>query len=32
MDGLVFANGVAISHDQNSVLVNETGKYRVLRY
>ena len=32
VDGLVFANGVAISHDQNSVLVNETGKYRVLRY
>lgn len=32
MDGLVFANGVAISHGQNSVLVNETGKYRVLRY
>ncbi|GFD94188.1 hypothetical protein KUL156_25180 [Alteromonas sp. KUL156] len=32
LDGMVFANGVAISHDQRSVLVNETGKYRVLRY
>lgn len=32
MDGLVFANGVAVSHDQASVLVNETGNYRVLRY
>ena len=29
--GLVFANGVAMSHDQRSVLVNETGSYRVLR-
>ncbi|HSE22960.1 MAG TPA: SMP-30/gluconolactonase/LRE family protein [Pyrinomonadaceae bacterium] len=27
-----FANGVAVSPDQNSVLVNETGMYRVLRY
>ncbi len=32
LDGLVFANGVAVSHDQQSVLVNETGSYRVLRY
>ncbi|PHS59447.1 MAG: strictosidine synthase [Alteromonas sp.] len=32
MDGLVFANGVAISHNQQYVLVNETGSYRVLRY
>lgn len=31
LDGLVFANGVALSHDQRSVLVNETGSYRVLR-
>lgn len=31
LDGLVFANGVAMSHDQRSVLVNETGSYRVLR-
>jgi sugar lactone lactonase YvrE len=30
-DGIVFANGVAMSHDQRSVLVNETGSYRVLR-
>ena len=30
--GLNFANGVAVSHDQTYVLVNETGSYRVLRY
>lgn len=29
--GLNFANGVAVSHDQSYVLVNETGSYRVLR-
>lgn len=32
LEGLVFANGVAVSHDQRSVLINETGSYRVLRY
>lgn len=32
MDGLNFANGVAVNHDQNYVLVNETGSYRVIRY
>jgi sugar lactone lactonase YvrE len=32
LDGLSFANGVAVSHDQNYVLVNETGGYRVVRY
>ena len=32
VDGLNFANGVAVSHDQTYVLVNETGKYRVIRY
>ena len=32
MRGLNFANGVAISHDQKYVLVNETGSYRVVRY
>ena len=31
LDGLNFANGVAMSHDQQSVLINETGTYRVLR-
>jgi sugar lactone lactonase YvrE len=31
LDKIVFANGVAMSHDQRSVLVNETGSYRVLR-
>jgi sugar lactone lactonase YvrE len=31
VSGLDFANGIAISHDQNWVLVNETGTYRVLR-
>jgi len=30
--GLNFANGVVLSHDQQSVLINETGSYRVLRY
>lgn len=29
--GLVFANGVALTHDEAAVLVNETGSYRVLR-
>lgn len=32
LDGLNFANGVAVSHDQRYVLVNETGGYRVIRY
>lgn len=32
LKGLNFANGVAVSHDQRSVLVNETGSYRVIRY
>lgn len=32
LDKLNFANGVAVSHDQTYVLVNETGSYRVLRY
>jgi len=31
LSGLNFANGVAVSHDQNSVLINETGGYRVVR-
>ena len=32
LKGLNFANGVAVSHDQNYVLVNETGSYRIIRY
>ncbi|QHJ13240.1 hypothetical protein FX988_03501 [Paraglaciecola mesophila] len=32
LEDLVFANGVSVSHDQRSVLVNETGSYRVMRY
>lgn len=32
LDGLYFANGVAVSADGNYVLVNETWRYRVLRY
>lgn len=32
MDGLNFANGVAISEDQQYLLVIETGHYRVLKY
>lgn len=31
LEGLNFANGVAISHDQKWVLVNETGTYRILK-
>ncbi|MFW6052228.1 MAG: SMP-30/gluconolactonase/LRE family protein [Myxococcota bacterium] len=31
LDGLTFANGVAVSPDGRFVLVNETGSYRVLR-
>lgn len=29
---LHFANGVALDADERSVLVNETGRYRVMRY
>ena len=32
LEGSNFANGVAVSHDQTYVLVNETGSYRVTRY
>ncbi len=32
LDDLYFANGIAVSHDESFVLVNETWKYRVLRY
>jgi len=32
LSGLNFANGVAVSHDQTYVLINETGSYRVIRY
>jgi sugar lactone lactonase YvrE len=32
MDNLNFANGIAISEDQQYLLVNETGSYRVWRY
>lgn len=32
LDGLNFANGVAVSPDQQFVLVVETGAYRVLQY
>jgi sugar lactone lactonase YvrE len=31
LSGLNFANGITVSHDQNWVLVNETGTYRVLK-
>ena len=30
-DGLYFANGIALSHDQRSLYINETGMYRVLK-
>lgn len=32
MDGIQFANGVAVSHDEQFILVNETGKYRILKH
>lgn len=32
LDGLNFANGVALAADDSFVLINETGSYRVLRY
>lgn len=32
MDGLQFANGVALSEDESYALVCETGSYRVRRY
>lgn len=32
LDGLQFANGVALTPDEESVLVVETGSYRVLRH
>ena len=32
MDGLNFANGIAISRDQRFLLVNETASYKVWRY
>ena len=32
MDGLNFANGIAISEDQQYLLVAETGNYRIHRY
>lgn len=32
MSGLTFANGVAISEDEQFLLVNETGEYRVWRH
>ncbi len=32
MDGLNFANGVAVAADSSFVLVNETGSYRVHKY
>lgn len=32
VDGLNFANGVAVSDDQRYLLINELGSYRILRY
>jgi sugar lactone lactonase YvrE len=32
LEGLTYANGVAVSHDQSFVLVNEMGEYRVIRF
>ena len=30
-EGINFANGVTLSHDEQSLLFNETGSYRILR-
>ncbi len=32
LDDLYFANGIALSMDEDFVLVNETGRYRITRY
>ncbi len=32
LDGLYFANGVALSQDEDFVLVNETYRYRITRF
>ncbi|EKF74814.1 hypothetical protein A11A3_06265 [Alcanivorax hongdengensis A-11-3] len=32
LDGLQFANGIALSENEDFVLVNETGSYRISRY
>ena len=32
LDGLQFANGVAVAPDQQSVLVTQTGSYNIVRY
>lgn len=32
LDGLYFANGVAVAADQQSILVSETFRYRIIRY
>lgn len=32
LDGLQFANGIAISDDQSYLLIAETGAYRILRH
>lgn len=32
LDGLYFANGIAVARDQQFVLVNETYRYRITRY
>lgn len=32
LEGIQFANGVTVSHDEQYILVNETGKYRILKH
>jgi len=32
LEGLNYANGVALSEDQSYLLISETGQYRILRY
>ncbi|GAA3919971.1 SMP-30/gluconolactonase/LRE family protein [Litoribacillus peritrichatus] len=32
LSGLQFANGLAVSHEQDAILINETGSYQVLKH
>ena len=32
VEGLYFANGVALSEDESFILVNETGRYQITKY
>lgn len=32
LSGINFPNGIAVTHDQDAILINETGTYSVLKY